>query len=141
MAAVAPRKEDAVEIRRRVTKDVACGGNVSPGWRMAWYEPRRRIGVYAPVPFHWVLRFAREFKYRLRWALAAPAIEETESLEMERRQQERERLADEYSRGYLNGWGECFDACVSAIEEECDRTKEVWRFGEFLQASSTDQQN
>ena len=26
------------------------------GWQMAWYEPRRRIGVYYPAPLHWLLR-------------------------------------------------------------------------------------
>lgn len=108
---------------------------------MAWYEPRGRIGVYAPVQIHWVLRFAREVAHRLRWALAAPTVEKSESIEMERRQLERERLAEEYLRGFLNGWGECFDACVSAIEDECGRTREIWQVGELLQEASTDQQN
>lgn len=130
-----------MRISRRVLKDVTRGGSVPPCWRMAWYEPRRRIGVYAPIPFHWVLRFGREFARRLVWAFTAPTIDEAESLEMERRQQERELLAEEYSRGYLSGWGECFDACVTAIEDECDRTKEIWRVGELLRGTSTDQQN
>lgn len=130
-----------MKVSRRVLKSVAQGGTIPAGWRMAWYEPRRRTAVYGPVPLHWMLRFAREFGYRLRLMFAAPTIEKSESLEMQRSQRGRQRLADEYSRGYLAGWQECFDACLSAIEDECGRAKEVWQIGELLGGSSTDQQN
>lgn len=130
-----------MKVSRRVLKSVARGGTIPPGWRMAWYEPRRRTAVYGPMPLHWILRFIREFAYRLRWVFAAPTIEKSEFLEMQRSLQERQRLADEYSRGYLAGWQECFDACLSAIEDECGRAKEVWQIGALLGGSSADQQN
>lgn len=130
-----------MRISRRFLRGVARGGAIPLGWRIAWYEPKRRIAVYGPMPLHWVLRFAREFADRLRWVFAAPSIEKRELLEMERRQQERERLADEYSRGYLAGWRESFDSCLSAIEDECGRAKEIWQVGELLRGAPTDQQN
>jgi len=128
-------------ISRCILKDITRGGTIPAGWRLAWHEPRRRVAVYAPIPLHWVMRFAREFTHRLRWAFAAPTIEKSESFEVERGRQERQRLADEYSRGYLNGRRECFDACLGAIEDECGRAKEMWQVVELLRGSSIDQQN
>lgn len=37
-------------------REIPLGGNIPSGWRMAWREPRRRVGVYYPAPFHWVIR-------------------------------------------------------------------------------------
>jgi hypothetical protein len=51
---------------------------------------------------------------------------------MERAQQVRQRLAEEYSRGYLAGWRQCSDACVAAVEEELAVTREIWDFGNAL---------
>ena len=119
---------------RRVTKfrvpRVAGHGAVIPrGWRLAWYEPRRRVGVYFPAPLHLVLRISRELAYRWRIAMAAPTIERAEVFEMQRAHRERERLADEYARGYLNGWRECFRACLDVVEEELDRGQDTWAAG------------
>lgn len=113
-------------------KEVSHGGVVPGGWRMAWYEPPRRVGVYYPAPLHWVLRALREFAYRLRVALHAPRIERAQAVEMNRIHRDRLRLADEYARGYMCGWRECYDACLDAVEDEISRTSEVWDIGELL---------
>ena len=99
------------------------------------------MAVYGPVPLHWVLRFGREIFYRLRNMIAAPGIERAEIADMQRKHEEQERLADEYSRGYLNGWRECFHACLTTIEDEFDRASEVWEIGELLRGRSSDRGN
>lgn len=86
------------------------------GWRLAWYEPRRRVGVYYPVPLHLVARALREFHYRAGLAWRAPTQEQRDIFDLQRVHRERERLAAEYSRGYLRGWQDCFDEWVETIE-------------------------
>jgi hypothetical protein len=113
-------------------REVGHGGNVPAGYQLAWYEPRRRMGVYFPVPLHWVLRALREASHRLRMALRAPRIECSEVFQMQRAHRERERLAAEYARGYINEWRECFHVCLDAVEEEIDRVDEAWDVGSML---------
>jgi hypothetical protein len=116
----------------RIRREAGHGGMISPGWRMSWYEPRRRVGVYFPAPLHWVFRAGRELVYRWRMATAAPPIEQAEVFEMHREHRERERLADEYARGYLNGRRECFRACLDVVEDELDRGQDTWTVAAML---------
>ena len=99
----------------RLRKEVSHGGIIPRGWKLAWYEPRRRIGVYCPAPLHWIFRAARECKRRVRLALRAPTIECAEVFEMQRRHRDREHLAAEYARGYFQGWHECFHVCLETV--------------------------
>jgi hypothetical protein len=119
--------------------EVGHGGTVPRGWRMAWYEPRRRMGVYYPPPLHWLLRALREFLYRVRTAFDAPALERAEVFAMQRTHRQRERLAEEYARGYLAGWHECFHTCLDAVEEEMGRADMAWDAGEWLTGTSKPQ--
>jgi hypothetical protein len=119
----------------RVRREVSHGGVIPRGWRLAWYEPRRRVGVYYPAPLHWLLRALREIVHRVRMAVRAPGIERAEVFQMQRTHQERQRLAEEYARGYMAGWGECFRACLSAVEEEIGRVDDSWDVGSFLPAA------
>lgn len=121
-------KKTLLQLRR----EVGHGGNIPEGWRLAWYEPPRRVGVYYPAPLHWLLRGMRELAYRLRVALRAPRIERAQAFEMSRAHHNRRRLADEYARGYMCGWRECYDACLDAVEEEISRTGEMWDAGDLL---------
>lgn len=121
-----------MKTRLRFRKEVSHGGAVPTGWRMAWYEPPRRIGVYCPAPLHWVLRVLREISYRLRVALRAPRIERAQAFEMNRANRERQRLADEYVRGYMCGWHECYEACLLAVEDEISHSSEFWEVGDLL---------
>lgn len=130
-----------MKIRRLLHREIAHGGTVPRGWRMAWYEPKRRVGVYGPMPLHWALRLAREFGYRVSRALGAPAIERAEELELQSRLHERRRLAEEYSQGYLNGWRECFDTCMSAVEEELGRAEDLWEIGASIRDFSAGEAN
>jgi hypothetical protein len=122
-------------------KEVGHGAKVPPGYQLAWYEPRRRMGVYFPAPLHWVLRMLRELKHRCRLAMRAPLIECAEVFQMQREHRERERMATEYARGYLNGWRECFHVCLDAVEEEIDKVDEAWNIGAMLPAPKPPREN
>jgi len=124
--------------RLKVRKEVSHGGVIPRGWQLAWYEPRRRIGVYYPAPLHCLLRGVREVVHRVRSAVRAPGIERAEVFQMQRAHRERERLAEEYARGYMAGWRECFQTCLSAVEEEIAR---VWTIPGTLDRSSPRRQN
>lgn len=120
----------------RLRREVSSGGIVPRGWQMAWYEPRRRIGVYYPAPLNWVLRALREFGYRLRIALRAPGMEHAQVFEMQRTHRERERLAEEYARGYMSGWHECFRACLDAVEDELARVDDAFDASSWFPAET-----
>jgi hypothetical protein len=129
-----------MKLELRLRKEVGHGGLIPRGWQMAWYEPNRRVGVYYPAPLHWIVRAIRQFAYRLRVALQAPGIEGAQFLAMQRAHRERQRMADEYARGYMNGWRECFHACVNAIEDEMSHADEVWEIGALLTDGSNPKQ-
>jgi len=124
---------------RLIRREVAHGAEGPPAWRIAWYEPRRGVDIYSPAPLHWVLRLARELRHRVCGALAAPKIEVAEMLEIRRSFEERQRLADEYSRGYLAGWRECFQACLAAVEELAPADDD-WVVGDLLADSAAGKQ-
>jgi hypothetical protein len=116
----------------RLRKEVSHGGIIPPGWKLAWYEPRRRIGVYCPAPLHWIFRAARECIRRVRLAVRAPTIECAEVFEMQRKHRHREHLAAEYARGYFRGWHECFHVCLETVEDEVTRGSNLWDIGDLL---------
>lgn len=60
---------------------------------------------------------------------------------LDRADEYRERLAQEYSRGYQAGWRECFGTCLQAIEDEIASADEIWRIGAVLTNSGTSQQD
>jgi len=121
-----------VDTKLRLRKEVPQGAEVPQGWRRAWHEPKRHVDVFSPWPLHWVLRFGRELLHRIRVAINAPPIELAETLEMQRHLEERQHPADEYSRGYLVGWRECFEDCLAAAKAEVDDAAYVWDVGDSL---------
>ena len=116
----------------KLRREMGPGRKIPRGWQLAWYEPRRRVGVYYPSPLHRIARMIRETAYRLRAALDAPPLEGAQVFEMQRTHREREKLAEEYSRGYLKGWRACFQECLTAVEEELTRSDSLWEIGELL---------
>lgn len=116
----------------KLRREAGHGGFVPRGWHMAWYEPRRRVGVYYPAPVHWLLRVMREIAYRVRVAVRLPSIEHLQVFDMQRSHKRRERLADEYASGYLVGWRECYQTCIAAVEEELACMDEVWEVEALL---------
>jgi hypothetical protein len=103
--------------RLRLRRDLTQGAERPRGWRTAWYEPARRVAVCYPAPLHWLARGLREAAWRARLVWNAPGREAQEVEDAQRRFRERQRLADEYARGYLTGWHECFEACMDAIDD------------------------
>jgi hypothetical protein len=121
-----------MKIEKVLRREVTHGGVIPRGWQMAWYEPRRRVGVYYPKPLHWILRVLREIQHRAKTALRAPVIEREEVFQMQRLHKEREKMAEEYARGYMSGWRECFQTCMNAVEEEISRADDAWNLGSLL---------
>jgi len=113
-------------------REITHGSTIPRGWQFAWYEPRRRVAVYYPRPLNWLLRAARELLHRVRVACDAPSIERAQIFQMQRIHRERQRLAEEYSRGYLVGWHECFRACLEIVEDELTRPNDLLDVGAFL---------
>lgn len=125
-----------MRLKRYVRREIVRGARIPRGWRIAWYEPKRRVGVYSPAPLHWILRVGREAVHRIRHAIAAPAIEHAEAVEMERRHGERQRLSEEYSRGYLTAWRDCVRVCQAAVEDEFVTADDLWEIGDLLSGSA-----
>jgi hypothetical protein len=104
--------------RGMLWREVAPGGRTPLGWRMAWFDPMRHVAVYMPIPLHWLARVAREFEWRARMALMLPGRDRQTVIEAQQEFQVRQRLSNECSRGFLQGWRECFDACADAWGDE-----------------------
>ncbi len=85
---------------------------------------------------NWASSAAREIAYRLRLAISAPDRDRAAELERRRAYAEQQRLAAEYSEGYLAGWHDCYAACVSAVEEEVLRKTETWWVDEMVAGSA-----
>jgi hypothetical protein len=98
-------------------RELGHGGEPPRGWRLAWYEPRRRVAVFYPAPIHFVARALREMRYRAELAWRAPSREQRDVFDLQRVHREREKLAAEYTRGYLRGWQDSFDQWVETIEQ------------------------
>lgn len=116
----------------KLRREATDGTSVPYGWRIAWHEPARGTSVYYPIPLHWFVRVIREFAYRLRVALRAPRIEDAERLAVQHTDRDKQRFADEYARGYLAGWRECFQTCLEAVEQEIARADGIWSAGDLL---------
>lgn len=116
----------------RLRREIGHGGKVPCGWGMAWYEPRRRVGIYYPAPLHWILRTVRGCVYRIRIALDAPGKEGSQFFELQRAQHNRRELSEEYANGYMAGWQECYDVCVEAMQEELGKPGSIWDIGALL---------
>jgi hypothetical protein len=79
------------------------------------------LTVCYPWPASWLARQWREFVWRIACAahvLVGPGREKLEVADAQRIYRERQIIAEEFAAGYLNGWQECFDACMEAIDEE-----------------------
>ena len=51
-------------------------------------------------------------------ACILPGRDRQTVIEAQQEFQVRKRLADEYARGFLRGWRECFDVCAEALGDE-----------------------
>ena len=106
---------------------------------MAWYEPRRRVGRFLPAPLHAFARGWRELRYRVRLAWSAPPQECADVFAMQREHRERQRLAEEYARGYLNGWRDSYRECLAVVESELSRhADDVWAVGAIVTEADLD---
>lgn len=79
-----------------------------------------------------VFSLLEEILYRWRLVMWAPTRKRALAIEREVAFAEQHRRAEEYSQGYLEGWHDCYAACLGAIEEEASRRDGVWTAGELL---------
>lgn len=98
--------------------------------------PRCRTATTGTGRRNWVDRLAAEVVHRCRIALFAPTIQRTLAIERERAHAEREKLAEEYAHGYLDGWHECYATCLEAVEESVAGKRDIWAAGELIAGSS-----
>ena len=110
-------------------------------WQLIQHRPARTAGRALVNPLQWAARVLSDWKYRLRVALTVPPLEEVRSEQLKRAEQDRARLAHEYSEGYITGWRECFDSCVQAVEDEFASADDVWRLGASLIGSGKSRQD
>lgn len=102
-------------------RELAQGARIPFSYRVAWVDRSRRLAVCYAWPVSWLARQWSEFVWRIvraASALAGPGREEQEVADAQRIYRERQIIAEKFAAGYLNGWQECFDACMEAIEEE-----------------------
>lgn len=104
--------------------ELGHGAEPPRGWRLAWYEPRKRVGVFYPAPLHLLARVWREFKWRFGVAWRAPTRERHDVFDLQRSQREKQKLAAEFARGYLRGWEECIEAWAEAANIV---SQDAWR--------------
>jgi hypothetical protein len=96
-------------------------------WRVEWRAWARRVASAARATVELIRRGWREFTRRAGLALNAPSLERQQMADADRTYLVRKRLTEEYSRGYLCGWQECFETCMQAIEDEIGALEEgLW---------------
>ena len=110
-------------------REVASHGRPSSGWRAAAHKSDRQPETHRRGPLQWAVLVVRELLYRVRLAIEAPPVDVAEGRESERINRDRHLLAEEYSRGYMAGWRECFETCLETVEDEIARTGDVWSMG------------
>lgn len=121
----------------RLRREISNGGTPPRGWRMAWYEPQRRVAVCYPAPAHVLVRLGREMCHRIRLAYQARSVDDSAASALANLNRERLQLAEEYAKGYMAGWNECFQACTEAVREEFARSEQSWRAGGLFANDST----
>lgn len=88
------------------------------------YGRTGRVAAWLQIWRAWVVRGWREIAWRAGVALRAPSLARQQAADEERAYLEEKSLSEEYARGYLCGWHECFEACVEAIEDEIGALEE-----------------
>lgn len=83
----------------------------------------------------WPVRLVKEVAHRFHLAFRAPTIGQSIRNERERRYAERQRLAEEYAQGYLEGWHECYSTCLDVVEESVSDRGDIWAAGDLLSNS------
>ncbi len=94
------------------------------GWQRG--ERARRLMAGCGAVVEWLDRARREVAWRIGLAVHAPSVEWQRAAEARRIYLEQRRLSEEYARGYLCAWRECFDACMEAIEDEIVAFEASW---------------
>jgi hypothetical protein len=110
-------------------------------WRRIRKSAVRTPGGRFAGPLRRLTDFLAECRYRVRVALTVPPLASARSQQSKRTEENRVRLAHEYSEGYIAGWRECFDACLQAVEDEFASRDDAWQLGASLIGSGESRQD
>ncbi|HTS10607.1 MAG TPA: hypothetical protein VMH00_00685 [Candidatus Limnocylindrales bacterium] len=113
----------------------AAGNDATPRWTLPGREPKQHAERHGQPVRWWIVRLVRNLSYRVRLAATAPTLEQVETRELELRNQRSLQLAEEYSRGYMAGWQECFETCLETVEDEIAQADDLWNLGRSLTGS------
>ncbi len=98
-----------------------------PKWRDPWRAWARRAASAVRATIELICRGWRELTRRADLALNAPSLEYQQIADADFAHLVPKRLTEEYARGYLCGWQECFETCMQAIEDEIGALEEgLW---------------
>lgn len=98
-----------------------------PKWRDPWLAWVRRAASAVRATIESICRGWRELTRRADLALNAPSLEHQQIADADFARLVRNRPTEEYARGYLCGWQECFEMCMQAIEDEIGALEEgLW---------------
>lgn len=112
------------------TKGLGCEVNSRP--QTNDLQAKTLIGKFMHSEESRVAWFFEEILYRCRLVISAPTRQQALKNEREAAHSQQHELAEEYSKGYLEGWHDCYAACLAAIEEEASRKNEIWTAGDML---------
>jgi len=111
--------------QRLVKEAVGVHGTGMPGREVCTSKP-------SSTPRSLIGRLTREVTYRWRLLWEAPSAARAYEMNSKTKYAERQRLVEEYARGYLEGWHECYAACLDAVEESVSQKSEIWAAGDLL---------
>ena len=74
----------------------------------------------------------KKFLHTLSPLVSRKASDRLHRAELREAHVEHQRLAEEFSEGYLSGWRECYAACLDAVETEMRTGEGLWAAGELL---------
>lgn len=83
----------------------------------------------------WTAWLVREIVNRCRLALFSPTFEKYLELQSKWKDQHQQRMAEEYAKGYLDGWHECYAACLDAVEHPVGEDAEIWAVADLFEQS------
>jgi hypothetical protein len=91
------------------------------------FEPRG-----ARKSSRWTARLVREIVNRCRLVLFSPTFGKYLEIQSKWKDQQQQRMAEEYAKGYLDGWHECYAACLDAVEHPVGEDAEIWTVADLF---------
>ena len=95
-------------------------------------ENGKQLNASSPERRNWVVRLTAAVANILQLSSCMRPAKSMARTDQPREFAERERFADEYARGYLAGWHECYAACLEEVERSVSKDGDVWIAAQVL---------